>query len=368
MKIIFVLGSVLGQRNAVGYRFGHIARILDRDSAVICHANRLNNLDTNVFCFPLGGVIFRILNFARTRIGVDLRKFSSWAFAVFAYRLIVKRYDPSDTRICITASEHLLINWLDKDLFQTYIDLPTIPWSLVRDKWSGISAQELRHELEFEVLLRNPNISVIPPSEFIFLQLRDLASIQAKVLEPVLFGVETSCSVSAKRDLNFVFLGNICLRKGFDILIRALDSGILRGSDLTVCGRVQSDIRVDFYRAQAVHKFTYLGYCPADNILPRAKFLILPSRREGCAKVIGEAIAHGVIPLTTSEAGWNLDSVLNNRLIMNCPSLESVQEVIEYVSEIEDSVLEMFAESLRLKYSRQSWSEYAVTYLGRLRA
>lgn len=366
MKMVLVVGSVLGQRNAVGYRFSHIVKKLTSDSDVICHSNLIRDSKASFFCFPAGRFIFRGLNFFRTRMGIDLSRQSAWIFAVFAYTLIVRRCDPYNTKICITASEYLLVKWLTSRKFRVYVDLPTTPWQLVRDKWPGVSTQELTLESQFDTILRDYHVSIIPPSDFIYSRLTRLPNLKASILKPVLFGLDKSEKVTVKRDLKFLFVGNICFRKGFDILIQALEGGLLKGGDLTVCGRVQADIRADFYEALARHGFAYLGYCSASEVLNRAEFLVLPSRREGCAKVIGEAIMHGVIPLTTPEAGWRLNSMVNRSLVMAYPNVESFRQVAELASDIDEVTREWLVESLTDEYSAQTWSNYGMEYLARL--
>lgn len=102
-----------------------------------------------------------------------------------------------------------------------------------------------------------------------------------------------------------IFVGSVCLRKGFLDLARAWKDLGLPGAELWVVGGVHDEVKplLGPYRDRPDIRF--FGHLPSGvpDLLRQADVFVLPSLIEGSAKTTYEAMATGLPVITTPHAG-----------------------------------------------------------------
>ena len=106
-----------------------------------------------------------------------------------------------------------------------------------------------------------------------------------------------------------IYIGKCELRKGIDIfadIVKSLPSNI----PVRVVGSWNPEAiayRRILESLPNVQIFPYLGYLDLVRMLRSSVVFLFPSRAEGSARVVGEAMHAGCIPFITQESGLNLD-------------------------------------------------------------
>lgn len=140
------------------------------------------------------------------------------------------------------------------------------------------------------------------------------------------------------RPLTFLFCGQMILRKGVDLLLRAFDRLIGSGLDarLLLIGR-QAQLN-DFLaevsqRARA--KISYVGFQSPErlpNYFAKADVFVLPSRYDGWGVVINQALAAGLPIISSDMVGAGLDLVESgvNGILTPVGDADSLQSAMEW--------------------------------------
>lgn len=106
--------------------------------------------------------------------------------------------------------------------------------------------------------------------------------------------------------VEFLFAGFFSYRKGADTLLRALEILGPGGWRLTVAGQVDPRIRQEFGSALDRPEINIRGVVDRTSLaglMAASDALVFPSRAEGSARVIFEAMAAGCAVITTRESG-----------------------------------------------------------------
>jgi len=101
--------------------------------------------------------------------------------------------------------------------------------------------------------------------------------------------------------VRFAFLGTINARKGADTLAQAWKALDFSDAELRFYGaKIKDEIKSDMDDMKSV---IYPGFVDPATELPKEDVFVFPSRQEGSAKVVYEALACGLPVVTTYEAG-----------------------------------------------------------------
>ena len=108
------------------------------------------------------------------------------------------------------------------------------------------------------------------------------------------------------RPLRLLFAGGIGPRKGVDEIAAALES--LKGArlELHLAGTLNAEARTRYAGLLADPRVTYHGMLSQDalaELMSRSDLFLFPSRAEGSARVLFEAMAAGCAVITTTNAG-----------------------------------------------------------------
>ncbi len=109
------------------------------------------------------------------------------------------------------------------------------------------------------------------------------------------------------KDLPFrvLYVGEVCLRKGFLDLLNAWTGLALPGGELRVVGSVHEEVVPFLAKFRDDPSIRFFGHVRggADRFFPDATAFVLPSITEGSAKTTYEAMAAGLPVITTLNAG-----------------------------------------------------------------
>lgn len=111
---------------------------------------------------------------------------------------------------------------------------------------------------------------------------------------------------SIPKQITFVCVGTICLRKGHQYLFRAWEivKCELPGAELVCIGDYKSDFRIERpkWEGQFIHRHS-LAHAEVARVLQNATAFVFPSQEEGIARAQIEALACGLPVIGTHEAG-----------------------------------------------------------------
>jgi glycosyltransferase involved in cell wall biosynthesis len=124
-------------------------------------------------------------------------------------------------------------------------------------------------------------------------------------------------SHKANQALTFFFCGQMILRKGVDLLLRAFDRLVAKGFNvrLLLVGR-EADLPnfMKIVSPAARMRIDYEGFQPPEQLpeyFSRADVFVMPSRHDGWGVVINQALAAGLPIITSDAVGAGLDLVEN---------------------------------------------------------
>lgn len=133
---------------------------------------------------------------------------------------------------------------------------------------------------------------------------------------------------NTKRD-GIVFVGRCEYRKGIDRIleiVREIDQSI----KVTIVGNWDSDsstIKQDFEKLPNIHLIPFVSRSEVAKILTRSKIFLFPSRAEGAARVVGEALHAGCAVITSRESGVPIPE--HAGMVINGRSISEIVETIE---------------------------------------
>ena len=159
---------------------------------------------------------------------------------------------------------------------------------------------------------------------------------------------------AAKRDvLTVAFVGPLSLRKGVDIVA---ELALRAGDDLVV--EVVGGPTCPWSR-QIDRDARFVRRTSVPEMLGRAQILVLPSRSDGFAFVVLEALASGAVPIVTPEVGASeIVSRLDPRLVIDRP--EFVDTVIDLLPRLDFDDLAVRARVLAQQFDRRNTSKATV--------
>lgn len=131
--------------------------------------------------------------------------------------------------------------------------------------------------------------------------------------------------------VGIVFVGKCELRKGIDTftdIVKRLPTNL----PICVVGSWAPEAAIfkrELENLSNVQILPYMGYLDIARLLRHSVIFLFPSRAEGSARVIGEAMHSGCIPFITRESGVNFDS--NTGFFLNGMNSNEISEIIERI-------------------------------------
>ncbi len=161
-----------------------------------------------------------------------------------------------------------------------------------------------------------------------------------------------------RSEFRVLYVGTVCLRKGFLDLLHAWNDLALPDGELRVVGEVHEEI-VPFLIPYRDHpSIRFFGHVKEgmSRLFTESTVFVLPSITEGSAKTTYEAMAAGLPVITTLNAG----SVVRDRIdgfIIPIRDREALRERLLFLYENRDAAGRM-GESARSRVAAFSWDAY----------
>lgn len=157
-----------------------------------------------------------------------------------------------------------------------------------------------------------------------------------------------------------IFVGKVCLRKGFQYLVQAFSELKLKNSELMVVGPLSNDIMPIFEKYK--NNFNYMGRVPQNELYKyysQANVFVLPSIEDGFGMVINQAMACG-LPVIATENTGGPDIIRDGTdgFIIPIRDVEKLKEKIMFFYENQDVARKIGENAQNKAQSAFSWNDY----------
>lgn len=197
----------------------------------------------------------------------------------------------------------------------------------------------------------------ISPSTYSTKCLLDWGIPADKIVE-IPFGVDTNRfrpDVSNKTGpIRFAFSGGVSRRKGIDSLLRVWKRLGLVNAELHLYGRVRTDVARDL---KGTDNVVCHGHVPLSEELPKNHVFVFPSRLEGSAKSVYEALACGLPVITTPNSGSVVRHGIDG-LIVDCDDDDGLMQAMIRLYRDEKLRIE-YGSNARARAEKYTWERYA---------
>lgn len=157
-----------------------------------------------------------------------------------------------------------------------------------------------------------------------------------------------------------IFVGKVCLRKGFQYLVQAFSELKLKNSELLVVGPLSNDIKPIFEKYK--NNFNYIGRVPQNELYKyysQANVFVLPSIEEGLAMVQLQAMACGLpLIVTTNTGGEDIVRDDIDGFIIPIRDVEKLKEKILFFYENPDIAKKMGENAKERAKLSFTWHDY----------
>jgi glycosyltransferase involved in cell wall biosynthesis len=165
-----------------------------------------------------------------------------------------------------------------------------------------------------------------------------------------------------------VFMGSVCLRKGFQYLLEAWQLLKLKNAELVLAGPLTPDGVYALKKFSGKLDFKLLGALSSmeqvAHLYNQASVCVFPSVEEGFGMVVTEALASGV-PVIVSENVGAKDLITDGQegFIVPIRNARAIKEALLCLYE-DKPKREQMAKNARLKVQNQTWEKYEEKLVG----
>lgn len=366
LSILLCVNSDVGRKNTIGFRFGKIAKELNKRDVPFKIIAR-NNYDPEFFCVRpwYRNYIARLLNAIRIYV---FPKFDSRFWDVFLFDRFVLKTLKQDTATYDVAhlGEFLpqSIAYLKTRGVRVILDIPIghDSYSLYLKRQGlivGADAEESPAYVDRSICLAD---LLLVPSEFVKETL-NIAQLRYNDIVMVPFGADVQVSISdtfvLNKDstvINFMFAGNVNHRKGIMYLLNAWDKLPYSNIRLIICGRVYKEIQREI-KNRSFSNVSFVGFVNTQEYFKQAHVFVLPTLLEGSAKAIYEAMSFGLPVITTLNAGSIVEDGKTG-CIVPVGNVDALIKSITFFASHPDKIKEMGLSALQ-SVQRYTWDVYA---------
>ena len=167
-----------------------------------------------------------------------------------------------------------------------------------------------------------------------------------------------------------LYVGQVCLRKGFPYLLQAFSALNLKRKHLRVIGNVANELKPLLSRLSLAN-VTFHGALPQVQLkgwMSRSHVLVLPSVEEGLALVQGQALACGCPVIATPNTGAE-DLLTDNvdSFIVPPRNVAALTAAMQCLAEDPAKREQMSEQALRTVRNLEGWGRYGARWEGFLR-
>ena len=158
--------------------------------------------------------------------------------------------------------------------------------------------------------------------------------------------------------LTFLFVGNLCLRKGVPLLLEAWRRADIDG-ELLLCGGIDQDIQTSFakqLKGKSVRHVTYTK--DIGQIYKQADVFVFPTLEEGGPMVTYEAMAYGIPPLVSAMGAGAIVQDGINGVVLPDMDIDAWANAIKDIAENKHKRTEL-GENARVRAQDFTWEKVA---------
>ena len=312
---LMVLNSYVGRRGNIGLRAGYLLDFFagNRKEPLVLARGADPAYRHLVSSSRILGLVARFLNFLRIYVWRSdrLRLADQNLFQFFVSQSLDA--DPCRPRMCHLWEygpgmiDLLRLRGVQKILLEVPIAPARVSLSLAEQGILPMPADRFGRMIQWEDQTFHKADRLIVPSTFVRDALVSLCSVPSSKIDIVPFGAKLlaeglRAGCSTGNGCDFIFMGNVSVRKGVPQLLEAFSSPLFKDDRLHLCGRVYPEVS-RWLRDRKLQNVTLHGVIDPLPMLRMGHVFVLPSLLEGSAKSIYEAMAVGLPVITTPNSG-----------------------------------------------------------------
>lgn len=360
--IIQIINSDFGSDHTIGKRLEPIQNQLIEPSIVYCRNSRIHKKNI-VKVIPFGSILMKIL----TGIPIYINKkidTNPLKEKIFSYFLIQKLKKVNLDKVRIVHSWDYLpevYEYIKKknENIKVIQDVAMSLGSVIKENkklnkyWEK---EELSAPNNFEKSKRYTDLYIVP-SEVTKKSLL-LEKIPESKIRVIPFGVDTgrfNQNVTKNKRFSVAFAGNVNNRKGIEFLISAWKLAFENNMELNIYGRVYPESK-KYLKELEKYNINLHGFVNLKEELPKNHVFLFPTLMEGSAKAIYEAMACGLVVITTPYAG----SIVENEVegyILEPNEIKEIATLIDVLKKEKNLIIRLRSNSLK-KIRKYSWKHY----------
>lgn len=371
-KILIVANTIIGKEGNIGFRLGKVFQELNATEFLFVArglSSGVNGISLGVF-----GSTSRFLNAIRRYI---FPRFNSRRYDIYIFNLAVYilwwgwlRFDTTVRVIYLCESSAFLAKFFTRNGYKVVLDVPIAPSYHIKTLHPSLSNKSFNFNKFLDKQERTcyeTVSSIICPSNYVSELIYSIVPASKDKIIVIPFGVDAHDSTCFQtnrmkkkiesKDVVIGYLGNISQRKGCVELVNSWRTlGKVDGFRLLMQGRIYPEMR-----SMLVHEqFEIRPFGDKASFYASIDVLILPSFMEGSAKVIYEAIAHGVPVYASKYSGAPF---FDGNLITQIETV-NVDVLIEIFEKLKLNGVRKISIAEREKFiNRYSWSTYSTKVL-----
>lgn len=354
-KVLHLLNSGFGLQGNIGFRTLMLLKNSNESVEHFVIARSGISYDNVILLWPLG-YFSRLMNLIRKKV---LKSFNHRIIEIYIWEMIGLLYLRfAWSKIDIVHSWDYLPKVASKcrKLGICYLqEVPILPMSYNRKhqlKTRLFYSRSLEKQESLAIKLSN---FAVCPSKYVSEYISNVTNNPVTIP----FGAKTLESSKQSQDNEasnhtYIFVGNVNLRKGFDILIEAWLDPVFDGDRLLVLGRRDKSIPNKWL---SVRGLEYLGYQNPNPFYSESDTFILPSFSEGSAKVVYEAASHRLFCIVSAQAGSVVENMKDGIVLREITKQNLLEAMLLAKSNLD--LRKKFQTAIYDKIHRFTWKTYS---------
>ena len=361
--ILYIVNSIVGRPGNYGSRIIPIIKNLNEDYFVFSRG--IENSNIKGFSFGIFSHYSRVLNFLRiwffnrwNHRALDIIIFQS----IFSIWMIFNKKTLEKVRtVHLYEPSPKIIKKLKDIGIKVILDVPIAPSNYVINNKNNLPLFKYDNT-KFENESYINSSLIFSPSDFVSNEIHKIDRFLKNKIVKIPFGVNhsysnTKSSYSFENEFKIVFVGFASRRKGFHILLDAINTISKKYKiKLFVFGKVAPHI--SNILSNYDYEISFEGFSK-DLLLKLSNYdlFILPSYLEGCSKAVLEAMSCGLPVICSYESGSVITHKFDGFILKNICQLEIANRISDLIN---NQKLRKKIGSNAVKTARQySWDTYA---------
>jgi glycosyltransferase involved in cell wall biosynthesis len=346
-KVQLLMNGSLGKTASIGYRCEKVAQMCEEEGVllnVLCSSRAHTGLarKKTKIVFPGLSILMLSINYLVKTLGLK----RVFGFKIKPYALKIRAFDALSRRLV-----------RDANIFHTWDRCET---SIKKAKENGaITVLDVAMDIWDGPVMRYVDY-VFVPSKQLFEKALLIGVPKDRVFyQP--FGVDIRHFFpedNKARKVRFMFAGILNERKGLGDLLEAWKQANVEEAELVLCGRETPYSRrmIREYNFSNVTVNGFLKWNELSTTYRNSHVFVFPSRKEGSAKAVYEAMASGLPTITTEESG----SVIEHNRDGFIVEIGNVCDLVFYINLLADDadMRKAMGDAAREKVLTYTWDDY----------